>query len=151
MKKILIFAVIAAMIFSFASCGESGSKKGKLDLDITQSDMAAKQQSVIDSFGVSIENSRIVGYRFMEEYLEYIVVKYENGKKTAEATHRFYTDSSYFKKALNEYGENNPAVIDDEEKNYIKIASNNADTGSYKSDFEKLDADYSIKTPTGTK
>ena len=151
MKKILIFAVIAAMIFSFASCGESNSKKGKLDPDITQSDMAVNQQSVIDSFGVSIENSRIVGYRFMEEYLEYIVVKYENGKKTAEATHRFYTDSSYFKKAMIEHGENNPAVIDDEEKNYIKIASNNADTGSYRSDFEKLDADYSLKTPTGTK
>ncbi len=150
MKKILLFAVVAAMLFSLASCNESGSKKGKLDPDISQGDVAAKQQSVIDSFGVSIDNSRIVGYRFMEEYLEYVVVRYENGKKTSEATHRFYTDTSYFKKAMNEHGENNPAIIDDEEKNYIKIASNNADTGSYKSDFEKLDADYSLKTPTGT-
>lgn len=150
MKKILLFAVVIAMLFSFASCNKPGTKKVELDPNLSQSDMAVKQQSVIDTFGVSIENSRIVGYRFMEEYLEYIVVRYENGKKTGETTHRFYTDTSYFKKAMNENGENNPAIIHDEDKNYIKIASNNADTGSYKSDLEKLDADYSLKTPTGT-
>ena len=149
MKKILLFAVIAAMLLSFAACAQEGTKKGELDPNISQSDMNAAQQSVIDTFGVSIENSSIVGYKFVDEYLEYIVVKYENGKKTSEATHRFYTDPSYFKKAMAEYGTNNPAIIDDDAKCYIKIASNLAGSGNYKTDFESLDAEYTLKTPTG--
>lgn len=151
MKKILLFAVVAAMLFSFAACNGSGTKKADLDPNISQSDLNAKQQSVIDTFGVSIENSSIVGYKFVDEYLEYIVVNYKDGKKTGEATHRFYTDPSYFKKAMTEHGENNPAIIDDEDKCYIKIASNLANTGNYKTDFEALDADYSLKTPNGTR
>ena len=150
MKKILLFAIIATMLFSFAGCTKPGTQKGTLDPNISQSDLNYKQQQVIDTFGVSIENSSIVGYKIYDEYLEYIVVKYENGKKTSEATHRLYTDPSYFKTALLKLGENNPAVIDDEDKCYIKIASNNANTGSYKTDFTKLDADYSLKTPSGT-
>ena len=151
MKKILLFAVIAAMLFSFASCGESGTKKVDLDPNVSQNDMNLSQQQIIDTFGVSIENSSIVGYKFVEEYLEYIVVKYDNGKKTSESVHRFYTDPSYFKKAMLEHGENNPAIVNDADKCYIKIASNFANSGNYKTDFEKLDADYSIKTPSGTK
>ena len=46
-------------------------------------------------------------------------------------------------------GVNNPAVIKDAEKFYIKVASNVANTGSYKTDFEAIDAIYNVKTPTG--
>ena len=84
MKKILLFAVVAAMLFLFAACNGSGTKKADLDPNISQSDLNAKQQSVIDTFGVSIENSSIVGYKFVDEYLEYIVVNYKDGKKTAK-------------------------------------------------------------------
>lgn len=147
MKKILLFAIVAVMAFSLASCNKSGTKV-KLDENITQSEFNVKQQRVIDSFGVSIENSAIVGYKIADEYLEYVVVEYQNGKKSSEATYRLYTDASYYKKALAEYGEN-PSIISNDYASYIKIASNNANTGVYKTDFEKLDTDYSLKTPSG--
>lgn len=46
-------------------------------------------------------------------------------------------------------GVNNPAAVKDEEKLYIKVASNQANTGSYKTDFEKIDKLYNVKTTTG--
>ena len=94
MKRIISLLMIAVTLFSFAAC--SGSNlKGKVDPNLPQGDVDSKQQSVIDTFGVSIDNTWIVGYKREDQYLEYIVVKYENGKKAAEATHRFYANDSY--------------------------------------------------------
>ncbi len=148
MKKIITLLMIAATLFSFAACGDS-KHKGKVDPYLSQGAVESMQQSVIDTFGVSIDDNWIVGYKRENEYLEYIVVKYENGKKAAEATHRFYANDSYYENAVVEMGVNNPAVIKDEEKLYIKVASNNANTGSYKTDFEAIDAIYNVKTPAG--
>lgn len=148
MKKIISLLIIAATLFSFAACTDP-KLKGKVDPNITQGDIDSKQQSVIDTFGVSVDDTWIIGYKRENEYLEYIVVKYENGKKSAEATHRFYANESYYGNAVLEMGANNPAAIKDEEKLYIKVASNVANTGSYKTDFEAVDAIYNVKTKTG--
>lgn len=150
MKRILYAALAVIMIMSMASCSNGGGQKVELDPNLSQSNLGAKQQEIMDTFGVSITDSSIVGYRPADQYLEYIVIKYENGKKTGEATHYFYSDESYFANALAEYGEDNPAITSDEEACYIKIASNNADTGKYASDLEKIKADFTVKTPTGT-
>lgn len=148
MKKIISLLIIAAMLFSFTACTDS-KHKGKVDPYLTQGDVDSKQQSVIDTFGVSVDDAWIVGYKRENEYLEYILVKYENGKKTSEATHRFYANDSYYENAVFEMGVNNPAIIKDEEKLYIKVATNVANTGNYKSDFEAIDAVYNVKTKTG--
>ena len=148
MKRIISLLMIAVTLFSFAACSDS-KLKGKVDPNLPQGDVDSKQQSVIDTFGVSIDDTWIVGYKREDQYLEYIVVKYENGRKTAEATHRFYANESYYENAVFEMGADNPAVIKDEEKLYIKVASNVANTGNYKSDFETIDAVYNVKTKTG--
>lgn len=150
MKRILFAAVAVIMVFSMASCAEEGKNKVVLDPNLSQSGMAAKQQEVMDTFGVSIKDTSIVGYRATDLYLEYVVVKYENGKKTGEATYYFYLDESYFTNALADYGEDNPAITADKEACYIKIASNNANTGKYESDLEKIKADFTVKSPAGT-
>ncbi len=140
--------MIVVTLFSFTACTDS-ELQGKVEPNISQGDVDSKQQSIIDTFGVSIDNTWIVGYKRENEYLEYIVVKYENGRKTAEATHRFYANDSYYENAVLEMGVNNPAIIKDEEKLYIKVATNVANTGNYKSDFEAIDAVYNVKTKTG--
>ncbi len=150
MKRILFAVVAVIMVFSMASCAEDGKNKVVLDPNLSQSGMAAKQQEVMDTFGVSIKDTSIVGYRATDLYLEYVVVKYENGKKTGEATYYFYLDESYFTNALADYGEDNPAITADKEACYIKIASNNANTGKYESDLEKIKADFTVKSPAGT-
>lgn len=148
MKKIISLLIIAATVLSFAACTDS-EYKGKVDPNLSQGSVDSMQQSVINSFGVSIDDTWIVGYNRENEYLEYIVVKYENGKKASEATHRFYSNDSYYENAVLEMGVNNPAAVKDEEKLYIKVASNQANTGSYKTDFEKIDKLYNVKTTTG--
>lgn len=148
MKKIISLFIIAAIVLSFAACTDS-DLKGKVDPYITQGDVDSKQQDVINTFGVSIDGTWIVGYKRESEYLEYIVVKYENGKKASEATHRFYANDSYYENAVLEMGANNPAAVKDEDKLYIKVASNQANTGSYKTDFEVIDEIYNVKTKTG--
>ena len=99
MKKIISLLIIAATVLSFAACTDS-DLKGKVDPYITQGSIDSMQQDVINTFGVSIDGVWIVGYKRESEYLEYIVVKYENGKKASEATHRFYANGSYYKNAL---------------------------------------------------
>ena len=148
MKKIISLLIIAATVLSFAACTDS-DLKGKVDPYITQGSIDSMQQDVINTFGVSIDGVWIVGYKRESEYLEYIVVKYENGKKAAEATHRFYANESYYENAVLEMGKNNPAAVKDEDKLYIKVASNQANTGNYKNDFKLIDEIYNVKTKTG--
>ncbi|MBR2869073.1 MAG: membrane lipoprotein lipid attachment site-containing protein [Clostridia bacterium] len=150
MKRIFFFATAVLMLLSMAACSSSGGKStGKIEENISQSDFSAKQQKVIDTFGISVENNCIVGYQYADEYLEYIVVKYDNGKKTGEAIHRFYSNESYYQNALVEFGLKNPAIIKDDASCSIKMATNTANTGDYKTDFEAVDKIYTVKTLTG--
>lgn len=147
MKKVLTAFVLMIMMLSLASCKSEGYKVDPSA--VTQDSESNRQNEIIASLGVSIENKWIVGYRAADEYLEYVVVEYEeNGNKKAEASHRFYSNESYYQKALRKHG--NAVADSDDEGWYIKIASNNADTGSYKADFEKLDKDFTLKTTGGT-
>ena len=119
--------------------------KVKLNTNVSQSELSINQNKIMGTFGVSVENKKIVGYRPADEYLEYVVVEYDDsGNKKSEASHFFYFNESYFTIAKRQYGTS--AAIADEESCYIKVASNNANTGSYKTDYEKLDADFSLKT-----
>ena len=139
------------MLLSMAACSSSGGGKntGKLEENISQSDFSAKQQNVIDTFGISVEDDSIIGYQYADEYLEYIVVKYDNGKKKSEAIYRFYSNESYYQNALVEFGLKNPAIIKDDAACSIQMATNTANTGNYKTDFEAVDKIYTVKTLTG--
>ena len=146
MKRILIVSLLVIMLFSTASCAKSETEvKVKLNTNVSQSDIAVNQNKIMATFGVSVENKKIVGYKPADEYLEYVVVEYdENGNKKAEASHCFYFNESYFSVAKRTYG--NSAAVVDEESCYIKVASNYANTGSYKTDYEKLNSEFSLKT-----
>jgi hypothetical protein len=133
------------MLFSMVACSSENEVTGKLNTNVSQNAVASAQNKAMAGFGVTVENRKIVGYRPADEYLEYVVVEYDdNGNKTAEASYFFYTDESYFAVGKRKYGD---AAIPNEEGCYIKVASNHANTGSYKTDYDKLNADFSLKTP----
>lgn len=146
MKKLSAVLVLAAMLFLMAACTSSENEvQGKLNTNVSQSELGINQNKIMGTFGVSVENKKIVGYRPSDEYLEYVVVEYDDsGNKKSEASHFFYFNESYFAVAKRKYGTS--AAVAEEESCYIKVASNYANTGSYKTDYEKLNADFSLKT-----
>ena len=146
MKRFSSVLVLAIMLFSMAACTAENEVKVVIDTNVSQSEMNINQDKIIATFGVSIENKKIVGYRPSDEYLEYVVVEYDDsGNKKSEASHFFYFNESYFTIAKRQYGET--AAVADEDACYIKVASNYANTGSNKKDYDKLNTDFSLKTP----
>lgn len=146
MKKLSAVLVLALMLISMASCSSDDNEvKFKPNTNVSQSALNVNQNEIMGTFGVSVENKWIVGYRPADEYLEYVVVEYDDsGNKKSEASHLFYYNESYFAKAERKYGSS--AAVADKESCYIKVASNYANTGSYKTDYEKLNAEFSLKT-----
>lgn len=61
MKKFISLLIIAATVLSFAACTDT-KYKGKVDPNLSQGSVDSMQQSVINSFGVSIDDTWIVGY-----------------------------------------------------------------------------------------
>lgn len=139
MKKVIAFATVLLLIFSFAACKKNND--GVVEPSMYMDEHESRQQLVIGSFGISAEGRRIVGYKVVDgSHLEYIVVEYDTdtGAKKSEAVHCFYYNEDYYARAKSQLGEDAAATCNDESL-YIKKASKNvANTGDYTKDVQKI-------------
>lgn len=152
MKRIFAVVTMLAVLLSFAACNskkDPNKVSGVYDPSaVTQNETAAKQENIIaESFGVSVENKRIVGYIGENEYVKYIIVEYDDlGNYRKGQEHYLYHSETAYNAALLKYG--NTVIEQDDGALYLSVASGFAGS-TYQADFEKLDKLYSIKTQTG--
>ena len=140
MKRIIALVSALLLLLSLASCSEP-TKPGEFE----QGPVEKAQGKIIASLGITQENSRIVAYEGTNEYVRYVCVFYENGRRTDEVTHMFYTsDISYAKAKENFEGNKSVTEINDESR-YISYWSGVALYGTYADDLELISQKYVIK------
>lgn len=140
MKRIIAFAAAIFMLFSFASCS-SQPKPGEVEPNPVEK----AQKQIISSFGITQKDSRIVAYQGTNDYVKYVVVYYENGIRTDEVTHMFYTNDVAFEAAKEEMSENPHITEIADEKRYISYWSGLSAYGEYEKDLEIIKSEYTLK------
>lgn len=140
MKKIISLILAAALLICCSACSGNKTEPGEFE----QSEITVAQNEIISTFGITIENSRIVAYENGIDYVKYIVANYSGNVKTDEYTHYFYLNSVAFEKFAENYSENENATVD-AEKLYICVATNIADTYDYTKDKALIEEEYIIK------
>lgn len=139
MKKLISIFSAAVFMLLLCSCGSSDTP-GKVDQD----PVSEAQSEIIASLGITVENSRIVVYEDANNYVKYVVAYYENSLKTQETVHYFYNNEEAFSKDKKSFEGVDGAEID-ASKRYIKLASAEANSGSYSGDKTLLSEKYKIK------
>lgn len=149
MKRILSLLMIAAMLFCFCACDDSQTVQSGMVGNGAQDETSpygVMQNKVIGSFGITVENSRIVAVKsHYEGYIEYVVVRYnEKGEKTGELSYYFCLNEQIFE-SMTEENKDNTAVQVYEDKRYLTIPTNYANNGVYAKDLEIMKKDFHIK------
>ncbi|MBQ3007406.1 MAG: hypothetical protein IJD78_07590 [Clostridia bacterium] len=140
MKRIIALISTLLMIVSLASCSEP-TKPGEFE----QGPVEIAQNEIISGLGITQKDSRIVAFLGTNEYLRYVVCFYENGIKTDEITHMFYTSDISFENAKKTFeGNKNVTEITDESR-YISYWSGVALYGTYEEDLKLIEKEYMIK------
>ena len=137
MKRIISAVLTALLLISLCSCAPQAG-------ELEQSPQAIAQSEIIGTLGRTIKDSRIVAYSDENDYVKYIVVYYENGKKTDEETHYFYNNDLAFGRDKPGFEGETELVVEDE-KRYISFKSNEAVGGSYSEDRKIIEQSYKIK------
>ncbi len=140
MKRIIAFITAVFMLFSFSAC----SNQPKLG-EVEPNQVEKAQGKIISSFGITQDGSRIVAYQGTNDYVKYVVVYYENGVRTDEVTHMFYTNDVAFEAAKEEMSGDPDVTKIDDEKRYISYWSGNAVYGEYAKDLEIIKSEYNLK------
>ena len=139
MKKLIsLFLAVAAMLL-LCSCAD-GDAQGKVEND----PISQAQSEIIATLGITVENSRIVAYENANNYVKYIVAYYDNSLKTQEIVHYFYNNNEAFNKDKKNFEGVDGAEID-ASRRYIRLASAEANTGSYSTDKALFEKKYNIK------
>lgn len=140
MKRIISLFSALLMLFSLASCDNTVKPD-----DFEPSPVEAAQGKIIAGLGITRENSRIVGFQGTNDYVRYVVVFYENGQRTDEVTHMFYTNDIAFEKASKALDGKSHVTEIRPEARYISFWSGVAYYGDYAQDLELVKAEYTIK------
>lgn len=137
MKKLISIFLIALSVLGFSACTDSS--------DFEQDPVTLLQNDVIATFGISQKDNKIVSYIGENNYVKYILIKYENGSKISEVTHYFYNNDADFEDAKELYASNSAVTIDSE-KRHISMLSAEIHEGSYGADCDKLESKgYTVK------
>ncbi|MBQ8015014.1 MAG: hypothetical protein IJ264_02385 [Clostridia bacterium] len=131
MKRFLSVVLIALAFLSFSACKDSS--------EFEQDPVTLLQNDVIATFGISQTDKKIVSYLGENNYVKYILIRYENGSKVSEVTHYFYNNDADFEDAQELYASDSAVTID-AEKRHISMLSAEIHEGSYKADCEKLES-----------
>lgn len=136
MKK-AIAAILAVLVLVLtASCG-AAPKIGEVE----QSPETLVQMQLISTFGTTQKDRRIVASDDENEYVKYVVLEYENGKKTSEKTYYFYNNDTSFALAKKNYADNEAITFCDEGRYTVENTSDfNFD--SYDEDYMSLGKNY---------
>ncbi len=140
MKKIIALISAFVMLFSFASC-QQPPQPG----DVEPSPVEKAQTDIINSLGITWQDSRIVAYECVSDYVKYVVVYYEDGVRKDEVTHMFYTNDNAFNAAKEEMEGKSEVTEISEEKRYISYWSGYAYHGTYEQDLELIKEKFTIK------
>ncbi len=138
MKKIIALISAVLILFSLAACNRV--KPGEVE----PSPVEKAQGEIISSLGNTNIDRRIVAYQATNDYIRYISVVYEDGKKVSEDTHYFFITEHSFR----EYSEklsNAAGLVIDAEKQYLTYKSAEANTGSYETDLSLIRKEYTVK------
>ncbi|MBR5562270.1 MAG: hypothetical protein IKW12_03880 [Clostridia bacterium] len=141
MKKIIALISAFVMLLSFASCRKPAPQPG----DVEPSPIEKAQTDIINSLGITQKDSRIVAYECVNDYVKYVVVYYENGVKTDEETHMFYTNEPAFNAAKEKLEGKSEVTELNADIRYISYWSGDAFNGNYEQDLEKIKENYTIK------
>ena len=141
MKKIIALISALVMLISFASCQQPPPQPG----DVEPSPVEKAQTDIINSLGITWQDSRIVAYECVSDYVKYVVVYYENGVRKDEVTHMFYTNDNAFNAAKEELEGKSEVTEISEEKRYISYWSGYAYHGTYAQDLELIKEKFTIK------
>ncbi len=141
MKRIVALISAFVMLFSFASCQQPAPQPG----DVEPTPVEKAQNDIINSLGITQQDSRIVAYECVSDYVKYVVVYYENGVRKDESTHMFYTNDNAFNAAKEKMEGKSEVTEISEEKRYITYWSGDAYYGNYAQDLEVIKEKYTIK------
>lgn len=141
MKKIIALISAFVMLFSLASCAQPAPQPG----DVEMTPVEEAQMKIINGLGITQQDSRIVAYECVSDYVKYVVVYYENGVRKDEVTHMFYTNDNAFNAAKEEMNGKAEVTEISAEKRYISFWSGYAYDGNYAKDLELIKENYTIK------
>ncbi len=137
MKKIISVLFVLLTVLSLSACKDS--------FEFKQDPVTLLQNDVIATFGISRDDKKIVSYIGENNYVKYILIKYENGSKINEVTHYFYNNDTDFEEAKKLYTLDSSVIIDSE-KRHISMLSAEIHEGSYSADCRMLESKgYTVK------
>lgn len=140
MKKLICAVFALCMLFSLSSCNKKG---GDLP-DSQQNPVVLEQKKEIDALGVTEQNKKLVVFTHTNEYVKYIVANYfEDGTKKDETVYLYYISEYCYQQDLPKFA--NLGITANDDLWLISYSDNNADTGAFAGDYDKLCADYYIK------
>lgn len=145
MKKLisLTFAILFVAC-SFSACSDKTG--GTQDYgSVTQSRISIEQAKILASFGITLEKDRIVGYRETDDYLEYVVIKYNGDAKTNEKNYYIYYNEEVYEKSKELYANANGVEYKDDAITVV-VNSSKANTGLYSKDLEIIEKAYKLRT-----
>ncbi len=138
MKKLLSLLLIALLLLSLVACAGSS--------EFEQDPVTLLQNDVIGTFGITVENEKIISYIGENNYIKYININYNDEGKVKETTHYFYNNDADFEEAKELYSSNAAAVIDSE-KRHISFNTSEINTGSFNGDKDLLKSNgFTIKS-----
>ena len=143
MKRIGWILIAFALLLSLGACNwinnpNSGTKQ------MSESEMAAKQMEVINTFGRTQKDDRIVAFQGENEYLKYVIVYYENGKRKDEYTHYLVFGDAAYERIKAQYADV-PEVLIEDETHHIRFRSAEAAGNSYAEDLEIIKQNYELR------
>ena len=143
MKRIGWILIAFALLLSLGACSwinnpNSGTKQ------MSESEMAAKQMEVINTFGRTQKDDRIVAFQGENEYLKYVIVYYANGKRKEEYTHYLVFGDAAYERIKAQYADV-PEVLIEDETHHIRFRSAEAAGNSYAEDLEIIKQNYELR------
>ena len=143
MKRISCILIMVALLMSLNGCRWINNP-GNGTTELSQSEMAAKQMEVINTFGRTQTDDRIVAFQGENEYLKYVIVYYENGVRKEEYTHYLVFGDAAYERIKAQYADV-PEVLIEDETHHIRFRSAEAVGSNYAEDLEIIKQNYELR------
>lgn len=142
MKRIASVLLLLVLLFSVSACGKVKAPDGVVNE--AGRELAEKQMEVINTFGRTQTDDRIVAYQGENEYLKYVIVYYEDGVRKEEYTHYLVFGDTAYQRMKAQYADV-PEVLIEDETHHIRFRSAEAYGSSYAEDLEIIKANYDLR------
>ena len=144
MKKICCILIVLAMLMGLSACRWINNPGNGESTSFSNSEMAAKQMEVINTFGRTQTDDRIVAYQGENEYLKYGIVYYKDGVRTEEYTHYLVFGDAAYARMKEQYADV-PEVLIEDETHHIRFRSAEAVGSNYAEDLKIIQENYDLR------